>query len=75
MIARERVPDTPMLDRTGGTGTGHVAIGVTVDFRPKSQYYQTKPIAAPRAPVQSKTMLANPGRNVAETISSREDQI
>ena len=22
-----------MLDRTGGTGTGHVAIGATVDFR------------------------------------------
>lgn len=64
-----------MVDPTGGTGTGHVAIGVTVDFRPKSQYDQTKPIATPRAPVQFKFMLAKPGRNVAETISSQEDQI
>ena len=26
-----------MLDRTGGTGTGHVAIGGTIEFRANSQ--------------------------------------
>jgi hypothetical protein len=43
----------------------------------KSQYYQTKPIAPPRAPGQVKFMLTERerGRDATATISSPEDQI
>ena len=33
VIITDRTDTLIMLDRTGGTGTGHVAIGATVDFR------------------------------------------
>jgi hypothetical protein len=31
----DRTDTLTMLDRTGGTGTGHAVIGATVDFRGK----------------------------------------
>jgi hypothetical protein len=55
-----------MLDRTGGTGTGHAAIGATVDFRGKHLVKESRAdtptrrydsLAPPEAPGQVKFML------------------
>ena len=37
VIIMDRTDPLIMLDRTGGTGTGHVAIGGTIEFRANSQ--------------------------------------